>query len=307
MFSSTTSPEASEIEGYQVEDMAPNATLFILPPSNPTQAILSHDIECVKWHVYLALREIPGGVNVRWDLASEGAVDGRLPNLFLPVPKRLAQMEKSGGSSRAQMKGELLGSRRIPSWVDGEIGKLTGEDDDDGILEGYRNEDARDESRAWVALLEGDIHAALKATAPIPSVLTRMSSFQSPNTLEKPILSTTFTGVSSMVPPFGSNAVLEPILGRYKEAMEALSMRLATDRWFLGSRLVHETTLADANPFSRNPTALDAVAFAHLFAALESPDTVIHEEVRKWVNLVAWEKRVRKIVENATSVHGLTV
>jgi metaxin len=30
-----------------------------------------------------------------------------------------------------------------------------------GVLEGYKDEEARDESRAWVSLLEGDVHAAL--------------------------------------------------------------------------------------------------------------------------------------------------
>jgi metaxin len=248
IFSSTASPESSEIEGYQVEDMAPNATLFIHPPANPAETILSHDVECVKWQAYLALRGIPGGVKVRWDLASEGAIDARLPNLFLPVPKRLVQKEKSGESQKTKMKGELLESRRIPSWVDGEIGKLTSGDKDDGTLEGYKDEEARDESRAWVALLEGDIHAALKATEPIPSILTRITSFHPPNTLEKPILSTTFSGVSSIIPPFGSGAVLEPILGRYKEAIEALSTRLATDSWLLSSRFVHETAFGNTNP-----------------------------------------------------------
>jgi hypothetical protein len=60
-------------------------------------------------------------------------------------------------------------------------------------------------------------------------------------------------------------------------------------------------------PSRRKPTALDAVAFAYLFAALESSNTVIHEEIRKWANLMAWEKRVRKIVEGATSSHEPTV
>ena len=229
LFSSPASPDPSEAEGYQVEDIATNATLFIHPPAKPEETLLSSDIECVKWQAYLALRAIPGGVKVRWDLASEGAVDGRLPNLFLPVPKRLA---------RKDMKGELLESRRIPSWVDGEIGKATGGDEGDEALEGYKDDAARDESRAWVALLEGDIHAALKATTPLPSILTRITSFQTSSILEKPILSKTFTGVSSMVPPFGSTVVLEPLVGRYKDAIEALSERLTTDRWFLGSRFV---------------------------------------------------------------------
>ena len=249
LFSQTTSPEPSEIGGYQVEDVAPNVTLFVHPPANPKQTILSSDIECVKWQAYLALRGIPGGVKVRWDLASEGAVGGRLPNLFLPIPKHLLRKGKSGDTSKAQLKGELLESKRIPSWVDGEIGRLASGDDDDGVLEGYNDEEARDESRAWVALLESDVHAALKATAPVPSVLAHITSFHPPTTPEKPILSTTLTGVSSMLPPLGSRTVLEPILGRYREAIEALSARLATDRWFLGSKYVQLTTVGDVNHF----------------------------------------------------------
>lgn len=288
-FFSNVSPEASEAGGYQVEDIAPDATLFIHPPSNPNQTLLSSDIECVKWQAYLALRGIPGGVKVRWDLANEGAVGGRLPNLFLPVPKRLAKKEKSGEPSKARMRGELLEGKRIPSWVDGEIGKATGGEEGDEELEGYKDKDAQNEGKAWIALLEGDVHAVFTATAPTPSILTKITSFDLSNTREKPILSTTFTGVSSMIPPFGSTAALEPILGRYKETIEALSVRLSHDRWFLGSR---------------NGTALDAIVFSYLFAAMESSNTQVREEVCKWANLVAWEKRVRKMVENATSLRG---
>lgn len=233
LFSSTTSPESSEVEGYQVEDFASDATLFIHPPSDPKKTLLSSDIECVKWQAYLALRGIPGGVKVRWDLASEGAVDHRLPNLFLPVPNRLARKEKKDG-----LKGELLESKRISSWVDGEIGKATGGDENDEVLEGYKDESARDESKAWMTLLEGDVYAALRATTPAPSILKQIISFHPPSIPEKPFLSTTFTGVSSMIPPFGRAPAVEPIVNRYKEALEALSMRLTTDRWFLGSRFV---------------------------------------------------------------------
>ena len=47
-------------------------------------------------------------------------------------------------------------AERIPSWVGGAIEK-----EPPGALEGYKHEEARDESRAWVSLLEGDFHAAL--------------------------------------------------------------------------------------------------------------------------------------------------
>lgn len=56
-------------------------------------------------------------------------------------------------------------------------------------------------------------------------------------------------------------------------------------------------------PIHRNPTSLDAAVFAYLFAAVESSNTQIREEAHKWANLMAWEKRVRKMVESATSLH----
>ena len=52
------------------------------------------------------------------------------------------------------------------------------------------------------------------------------------------------------------------------------------------------------------PTTLDALAFAYLYAALEeSHDVEVKQEVQKWVNLVAWEKRVRSIVQSAMRKH----
>ena len=60
-------------------------------------------------------------------------------------------------------EGELLPAQLIPEWVDGQVGALD-------ELEGYADEAARDESRAWVALLEGNVHAALVCT---PSVRNR--------------------------------------------------------------------------------------------------------------------------------------
>jgi hypothetical protein len=49
----------------------------------------------------------------------------------------------------------------------------------------------------------------------------------------------------------------------------------------------------------RGPTALDAVAFAYISAAVKSPYPQIREDANKWVNLVAWEKKVRKLVTSA--------
>ncbi|KAG8811497.1 hypothetical protein FRC19_003753, partial [Serendipita sp. 401] len=45
------------------------------------------------------------------------------------------------------------------------------------------------------------------------------------------------------------------------------------------------------------PTLLDSVAFAYIFAALRHPYPEVREGVNRWVNLVAWEKRVRNNIE----------
>ncbi|PSS31046.1 hypothetical protein PHLCEN_2v2378 [Hermanssonia centrifuga] len=122
-------------------------TLWIHPPRSSVLSdgldtdLLSSDVECLKWQAYLALRGI-NDVAVRWDVSPDGAVDDLLPNLHVPLEKG-----DDGG-------GELLPAHLIPEWVEKRVGEL-------GSLEGYDNEEARDESRAWVTLLEGNIHAAL--------------------------------------------------------------------------------------------------------------------------------------------------
>jgi metaxin len=113
--------------------------LWIHPPSVPDQgSILSADIECLKWQAHIALRGLRN-ISVRWDISRDGALDGSLPNLQIP-------------SDRAD--GALLAAHNIPTWIDESVGAL-----DD--LEGYKDVQSRDESHAWMALLEGDIHAAL--------------------------------------------------------------------------------------------------------------------------------------------------
>lgn len=123
-------------------------TLWILPPLDPnSDNLLSSDVECLKWQAFLALRGF-SDIIVRWDVSSDGALDGRLPNLHVPVPK--GQKDEHGGN------GELLAVHMIPGWV--EKMKVSAEGD---AFEGYVDEAARDESHAWVALLEGKVHAAL--------------------------------------------------------------------------------------------------------------------------------------------------
>lgn len=302
-FGSSRNSEKDEEGSYRVKDTATNPILFILPPRDASKSLLSSDIECVKWQAYLALRGVPGGIKMSWSLASEGALEARLPNLYLPPPKRLLQNKTLRSTN--EIKGELLESSRIPSWVDGEIGKITTDDDKSGILEGYRNEEARDESRAWMTLLEGDIDAAFVATAPTAPILTRLTTFTLPTPMQRPIPSTSLTGWSSIIPPVGNRILQAEIMERYAEGVAALSTRLKQDRWFLGSRygiIIFNTSVFIKSNLYRKPTALDAVAFAYVCAALESPHPQIREHMEKWVNLVAWEKKVRGMVEESLNV-----
>lgn len=120
-------------------------TLWVHPPRNVEDPdFLSSDVECLKWQAYLALRGLTN-VALRWDIAADGAIEGRLPNLQVPL-----EGSKDGG-------GQLLPPTLIADWVDGQVGES-------GALDGYVDDGAKDESRAWVSLLEGNIHAALVRT-----------------------------------------------------------------------------------------------------------------------------------------------
>ena len=113
--------------------------------------MLSSDVECLKWQAYLALRGL-SDVSVRWDVSVDGALDARLPNLHVPLKTLPGASDEVKASDDGE--GELLPAHLIPEWVDGQVGALD-------ELEGYVDEAAKDESRAWVALLEGNVHAAL--------------------------------------------------------------------------------------------------------------------------------------------------
>lgn len=152
------------------------ATLWISPPigynstdgSTPTGTsptadnipnLLSADVECLKWQAYIALRGL-NSIRVRFDVSPDGALEGRLPNLHVPLSEAvLPKDEQSGGSRKEEEEqdGELLAARMIPTWVDAKLGVDSSAD----ANEGYMDESARDESRAWVSLLEGAVHAAL--------------------------------------------------------------------------------------------------------------------------------------------------
>lgn len=94
----------------------------------------------------MALRGLTD-VQVRSDVKAEGALGGRLPNLQTPS----ADEDGDGDAD-----GEILPAHNIAAWIDERVGLLEGDE-----LEGYSSVETRDESHAWVALLEGDVHAAL--------------------------------------------------------------------------------------------------------------------------------------------------
>ncbi|KAJ6630545.1 hypothetical protein B0H10DRAFT_833641 [Mycena sp. CBHHK59/15] len=234
-------------------------TIWIHPPHSLR---LSTDVECLKWQAYLALRGLTK-IAVRWDISPEGAMGARLPNLHLP-------------------SGQLLPAQHIPTWVDEVL------DEQERPLEGYKDQAALDESRAWVSLLEGDVHAALIIAQPIPTYLMSLITFpQPPSRSIESILSPPpppLSGISSILPPYGTRISRKPIESKYREAISAIAERLGTDKWFLGSA---------------EPTPLDALVFAYLHSILHTANHIIRIEVTRRVNLVAWELRVRGLVSAA--------
>ncbi|KAH9483894.1 hypothetical protein JR316_0003372 [Psilocybe cubensis] len=260
-------------------------TLWIHPPrstSQPIDNLLSSDVECLKWQAYLALRNLRN-VKLRWDISPDGSIDGALPNLHVPISDALSIAQKP--TTNGAEDGELLAAHSIPSWVDAKLGVDSSSDP----LEGYKDSAARVESRAWVSLLEGVVHAALLTSTPTPSYIHSLL-FPKPmppisESLQK-ILSpppAPLTGLCSLIPPSGARINTSAILSQYKDAIASLSDRLGTDNWFLSSQ---------------EPTPLDALAFAYLHSILHSSD-IVRIEVTRRVNLVAWEWKVRRIVREA--------
>ncbi|KAJ3513876.1 hypothetical protein NLJ89_g2709 [Agrocybe chaxingu] len=197
------------------------------------------------------------------------------------MSESLIKDEKLRKSEGAE-DGELLAAHSIPTWVDVKLGIDSSAD----LLEGYRDQEARAESRAWVSLLEGIVHAALIISQPAPSYLHSLifptSKPPVSESLQKILAAppAPLTGFCSLIPPIGARINTTSIISQYKEAVSSLSQRLGTDKWFLGSS---------------QPTPLDALLFAYLHCILHSPDTV-RVEVTRHVNLVAWEWRVRCLV-----------
>ncbi|KZT09728.1 uncharacterized protein LAESUDRAFT_646931 [Laetiporus sulphureus 93-53] len=239
-------------------------TLWIHAPRDETSDLLSSDVECLKWQAYLALRGL-SQVYVRSDVSQDGALEGRLPNLHVPA--------KDGDPG-----GELLAAHLISEWVDKQKGGL-------GELEGYVDEAARDESRSWFSLLEGNVHAALTLSqSPPPFLASLLSPFPVKHRTIETMLNPPpafLTGISSLIPPYGVHVDRTAVTLQYRDAIAALSDRLGTDRWFLGST---------------NPTKLDALVFAYLHCILHSKDNAVRIEVSRRVNLEAWERRVQELV-----------
>ncbi|THU85635.1 hypothetical protein K435DRAFT_764000 [Dendrothele bispora CBS 962.96] len=256
---------------HSLSTTTPKEPTLWIHPCNEADA-LSGDVECLKWQAYLALRGL-NNIRVRTDIHPQGAIDRRLPNLHLPDDR-------------------LLPAHSIPEWVDEYLAHSSLDD----RWEGYASEAAKDESRAWVALLEGNVHAALILAQNPPSLknnllemLSPFPTFTSESSALNSLRSTVVpppppaTGFLSLLPPIGIRVDAESVNAKYAQAIQALSERLSTDKWFLGSE---------------NPTPLDALVFAYLNCILRSPEP-IRTQVTRRVNLVAWEWRVRGIVRNA--------
>jgi len=246
-------------------------SLWIAPPkSSVSGSVLSSDVECLKWQAYIALRGVKD-VRVRWDVTPDGSVDGRLPSL--------QTVERT-----------VLGARMIPGWVDEEL------QTEDDAFEGYRDAASKDESRAWVTLLEGTVHTALTLSRPSPPNLKSIL-FYSPHITTSSFNSSSLSthlsppaapisGISSIFPVYGERVSQTAIETQFHDAIVSLSDRLGGEEWFLGSS---------------RPTALDALAFAYLHCLLAGPDGVRVVVARK-VNLVAWERRVESIVQASYAI-----
>jgi metaxin len=252
-----------------------NPTIWIHPP-HPNHSPLSADVECLKWQAYLALRGI-SPLHFRTDISQQGAINRRLPNIHIS-------------------KDTLIPALHIPSWADAHLSESP------SLLEGYNDELARDESRAWVALLEGHVHAALEFSNPRPSYLLSIlfPSPQSSTPLQSILIPppAPLTGLTSLFPPSGVRISYPTIIAQYRDAIAALSDRLGTDKWFLGSQYVYSSpSIQFFLIYSyRNPTPLDALAFAYLHSISISQNSTLRFEVTRRVNLVAWERRVRTLV-----------
>lgn len=283
------------IQTRERQNYSKSPTLWIHPPFDPSSNFLSSDIECLKWQAYIALRGL-SNILVRWDIPPDAGIDGHLPNL--------CTYSESMGDY------ELLDRKMIPGWVDTQV-SVEG-------LDGFNDEEAKLESEAWISLLEGTVHAAVvrRTCCVSQCVLTTLQILAQP---PKPLLSkltspsfqtpahslsalfaqplAPFSGLSSILPPSGTQVDVSGVYAEYKNAVVALSDRLGEDRWFLGSRLVCLSFAFGHNlTYSSKPTALDALVFAYLHSILSSSHQ-IRLEVTRRANLAAWHYRVLHIIK----------
>ncbi|CAE6440694.1 unnamed protein product [Rhizoctonia solani] len=288
---------------------AQGAVLLIGPPTYakyasdefellPGLSHLSADPDSLRWQAYLALRNVIN-VQVSWAVGPESGI----PKLVLPVGAKKPlgvdidslngslEDEDAGisekvdisekGSDRMEIEAirEIIDPARIPAWVDAVQGRSV-----DG-LEGFIDAATRDESRAWVALLDG----VLLATPPPPfleSLLRpRPVSITLQSTLSPPPAPLVGLSTPLPLPQSPARVSTRSLKIEFREAMHALDGRLGGDEWFLGSN---------------EPTGLDALLFAYLHCLLDTNDE-IRREVTQRPNLANWHHHVKRIVEDRIS------
>ena len=73
---------------------------------------------------------------------------------------------------------------------------------------------------------------------PSVSLISRLSPYQhTPRQLDAvlPHPPAPLFGISSLLPPYGTHVDTEAVEHQYRDAIAALSERLGTEKWFLGS------------------------------------------------------------------------
>lgn len=176
------------------------------------EGILSADTECLKWQAYLALSQ-KAPIAIRTDISPSGALENKLPNLFLPTTST------------------LLPAHHIPSFVE-----------DTRPFDGYASKAEQTESLAWISLLEGTVHAALLLSQKANESYLRKLLGLGTGGKETPVEAlltpspAPLTGFASLLPAnMGTKINIEAVIAQYREAIASLSDRLDTDKWFLGS------------------------------------------------------------------------
>ncbi|CAE6420886.1 unnamed protein product [Rhizoctonia solani] len=270
---------------------------FDLPPG---VSHLSADPESLRWQAYLALRKVDN-VHISWAVGLESGV----PKLVLPVGAKRPlgvdinslndSLEESTSKTNEKMDinekaqdtveiesiREVIDPGRIPAWVDGTQGRSV-----DGF-EGYVDADTRDESRAWIALLEGVVRSALLLATPPPPFLESLlrpkpTGITLQSTLSPPPAPLVGLSTPLPLPQTPSRVSSKSLKIEFREAMHALDGRLGSDEWFLGSI---------------EPTGLDALLFAYLHCLLDTNDEM-RREVTQRPNLAGWHHRVKRLVED---------